>query len=371
MKKVLKLVDYPLAVSLIITVLFGILMMYSASSIIAIKYYGYDSDFFFRSQLNKLFIGIIGLIICVGIPFHLWKKRIISVCIVVVSTVLLFLVLWKGKVVNNAQSWIFGIQPAEFIKLGVIIILAGFFSKRQGLQNSYWQGSGKVILFLILTFFLIYKQPNLGSALLILGIGTCMFICSGINISILIKKIIMTSIIWIPVFYLLVKFGLSDVQIARIQTVFDPFLDAKGDGYQLVNSFIAIGSGGLNGRGFGNSIQKAGFLPEPHTDFIMPIVSEELGFIGVLIILTGLLTIVLRSFKIAQGCKCQFGSLIAIGIGSMIGLQSIVNLGGVTGVFPLTGTPLPFISFGGSSLITNLMAMGILINISISNKINR
>ncbi|EJV85257.1 hypothetical protein IG3_02001 [Bacillus cereus HuA2-1] len=144
------------------------------------------------------------------------------------------------------------------------------------------------------------------------------------------------------------------------------FLMQKG--CQLVNSFIAIGSGGVSGRGYGNSIQQEGFLPEPHTDFIMSIVSEELGIIGVLIILTGLLTIVLRSFKIAQECKSQFGSLISIGIGSMIGLQSIVNLGGVTGMFPLTGTPLPFISFGGSSLMANLIAMGLLINISIFNK---
>ncbi|MGA4466880.1 FtsW/RodA/SpoVE family cell cycle protein [Bacillus bombysepticus] len=371
MKRVLKLIDYPLVLSLIITIVFGILMMYSASSIVAVKNYGYSSDFFFRSQLNKLFLGVIGLIICIGLPFHIWKKRIVSVCIVMVSIILLFLVLWKGKVVNNAQSWIFGIQPAEFIKLGVIIVLAVFFSKRQELQISYWQGSGKIILFLMFTFFLIYKQPNLGSALLILGIAVCMFICSGININILIKRFIITSIIWIPFLYFFIKYGLSDVQMARITTVFNPFLDTKGNGYQLVNSFIAIGSGGVSGRGFGNSIQKEGFLPEPHTDFIMSIVSEELGIIGVLIIFTGLLTIVLRSFKIAQECKSQFGSLISIGIGSMIGLQSIVNLGGVTGIFPLTGTPLPFISFGGSSLMANLMAMGILINISIFNKINR
>ncbi|KFM95023.1 cell cycle family protein [Bacillus clarus] len=138
-----------------------------------------------------------------------------------------------------------------------------------------------------------------------------------------------------------------------------------------MNSFIAIGSGGISGPGFGNSIQKRGFLPAPHTDFIMAIVSEELGIIGVLVILIGILGIVLRSYKIAQECKDPFGSLIAIGIGSMIGLQSIVNLGGVTGILSLTGTPLPFISFGGSSLMANLIAMGILINISILNKINK
>ncbi|MEC2646804.1 FtsW/RodA/SpoVE family cell cycle protein, partial [Bacillus thuringiensis] len=137
----------------------------------------------------------------------------------------------------------------------------------------------------------------------------------------------------------------------------------------LVNSFIAMGSGGITGRGFGNSIQKTGYLPEPHTDFIMAIVSEELGFIGVFILLVGVLTIVLRSLKIAQLCVDPFGSFIAIGIGCMIGMQSVVNLGGITGLFPLTGTPFPFVSFGGSSLMVNLIAIGILLNISIFNKI--
>ncbi|MBE7102711.1 FtsW/RodA/SpoVE family cell cycle protein [Bacillus cereus] len=369
MKKILKSIDYPLMLSLIIIVILGILMMFSASSIVAFKNYGYSSDYFFRSQLNKLFLGIIGLLICINIPFHLWKKRIVSVCVVVGSISLLFLVLWKGKVVNNAQSWIFGIQPAEFIKLGVIIVLARFFSIRQEIQKPYWYGIGKVLLFVMLTFFLIYKQPNLGSALLILAIGISIFFCSGININILIKWITLTAIVWLPSLYFLVKYGLSDVQMARITTISNPFLDVQGNGYQLVNSFIAIGSGGISGRGFGNSIQKQGFLPEPHTDFIMAIVSEELGFIGVFIILTCILTIILRSFKIAQKCTDPFGSFIAIGIGSMIGMQSVVNLGGITGLFPLTGTPLPFVSFGGSSLMVNLIAMGILINISIFTKI--
>ncbi|KIP24633.1 cell cycle family protein [Bacillus thuringiensis serovar morrisoni] len=142
MKKVLKLLDYPLVISLLVTIVFGILMMYSVSSIVAFKNYGYSSDFFFRSQLNKLFWGVIGLIICIGVPFHIWKKRIVSVCIVIVSIVLLVLVLWKGKVVNNAQSWIFGIQPAEFIKLGVIIVLASFFLNAKSCKTHI----GKVVV---------------------------------------------------------------------------------------------------------------------------------------------------------------------------------------------------------------------------------
>jgi len=211
----------------------------------------------------------------------------------------------------------------------------------------------------------------LGSALLILAIGSSIFFCSGININLLIKKIALTSIFWVPFLYFIIKYGLSEVQLSRITTALNPFDDVQGNGYQLVNSFIAIGSGGIIGRGLGNSIQKDGYLPEPHTDFIMAIISEELGFIGVLTIMIALLTIVFCSFKIAQKSKDLFGSLIAIGIGSMIGFQSVVNLGGITGLIPLTGTPLPFVSFGGSSLLMNLMAIGVLLNISIFNNIKK
>lgn len=313
MKK-LTSIEYLLVLALVITVSFGILMMYSASSIVAIKKYGYNSNYFFYSQLKTLGVGTIALIICALLPFQYWKKRIVSLCIIVGSILLLFLVLWKGKVVNNAQSWIFGIQPAEFIKLGVIIVLARFFSIRLDFQKWHWNGLGKIIIFLMLIFLLIYRQPNLGSALLIIGIGISMFLFSGININMLIKWIFTTGIVWVPLVYLFIKYGLSDLQTARIRTILNPFLDAQGKGYQLVNSFIAIGSGGIMGAGIGNSIQKQGFLPEPHTDFIIAIVSEELGFIGVFIIVVGIVTLVICSLKISQRCQDPFGSLIAMGL---------------------------------------------------------
>lgn len=367
--KRLKPIDYLVLFSLFSTCIFGMIMMYSASSSVAIRNYSYSYDHFFRSQLNIFFLGTLGAIVCMFIPLQIWKKRIVSLLIVLGSILLLFLVLWKGKVVNNAQSWIFGIQPAEFIKLGTVIVMARFFAVRQGLDKPLWYGSGKIMSFFLATFFLIYKQPNLGSALLILAIGFSIFLCSGININLLIKKVVLTSIFWGPLLYFLVQYGLSEVQMSRIKTILNPFNDVQGQGYQIVNSFIAIASGGISGRGLGNSIQKHGYLPEPHTDFIMAIISEELGILGVLVILTGILTIVLCSFKIAQNCNDLFGSLIAVGIGSMIGMQSVVNLGGITGLIPLTGTPLPFVSFGGSSLMMNLMSVGILLNISIFNNI--
>ncbi|PED41279.1 FtsW/RodA/SpoVE family cell cycle protein [Bacillus cereus] len=371
MKKLFRKIDFPLAIPLSLICILGIIMLYSASSFISISQYGVDDDYFFRSQLNKLLLGIVGLITCIFIPFRFWKKKLISIVIAIGSISLLILVLWKGKVVNNAQSWIFGIQPAEFIKIGSIIVVSRFFARRQESHKSYWNGIGFIFLFLSAVFILIYKQPNLGSALLIFATAFSIFLCSGININILIKRIFLTSIFWIPLLYFFIRYGLSDVQMKRITTVLNPFHDPQGDGYQLINSFIAIASGGIEGRGLGNSLQKQGHLPEPHTDFIMAIISEELGFTGVFLILIGLFLIVFRSLRIAQKCNDLFGSLVAIGIGCMIGIQSIVNLGGITGLIPLTGTPLPFVSLGGSSLMANLIAMGILMNISLYTRIDQ
>ncbi|WJE51418.1 FtsW/RodA/SpoVE family cell cycle protein [Bacillus cereus] len=366
MKKVWKSMDYSLLLPLVILCVLGVIMVYSASSILAITKFAklnLPSDYFFRKQLQALIFGAVALSVVMFVPFQVWRKRIVTVAICGGSLILLTLVLVIGTTANNAQAWVFGIQPVEFVKVGIIIVLARYFAKKQDTDTSVWRGSAKIIFFLLLTIGLIYKQPDLGSALLIVGTTGIMFLCSGIHVNMWLKRIALTSIVWAPALYFVGKFGLTDVQKARFSTFIDPFSDPQKDGFQLINSFIGIASGGLNGRGLGNSIQKYGYLPEPHTDFIMTIISEELGFIGVAIILICLLLIIIRSFRIAQKCKNPFGSLLAIGIASMIGVQTLVNLGGITGLLPLTGVPLPFISSGGSSLMANLVAMGILLNI--------
>ncbi|MEH6890391.1 FtsW/RodA/SpoVE family cell cycle protein [Bacillus sp. JJ864] len=368
MKRVWKSIDYSLVLPLVIVCVLGVIMVYSASSIVAItKYnpkYGWASDHFFLSQLKALLVGVLGLLVAMIVPFQVWRKRIITVLIVIFSICMLLIVLKWGEVRNHARSWVFGVQPSEFIKLGIIVVLARFYAKKQATDGPIWHGAGRVFVFLFITIYLILKQPDLGTTLLIVSTIAIMTFCSGIPFQVWIKRIALTSIIWLPLGYFIGKNVLTSVQISRFTTFWNPFGDAQGNGFQLVNSFVGIASGGIGGRGLGNSIQKYGYLPEPHTDFIMAIVSEELGFIGVAIILIGLLVIVVRAFRIAQKCKDPFGSLLAIGIGSMIGVQSIVNLGGITGVMPLTGVPLPFVSFGGTSLVSTLAAMGILLNVA-------
>ncbi|MEY8347485.1 FtsW/RodA/SpoVE family cell cycle protein [Bacillus cereus] len=367
MKKVWKSMDYSLLLPLVILCVLGVIMVYSASSILAITKYAklnLPSDYFFRKQLLALSIGtVLGLGVIAVVPYQFWRKRIVLLLMMLGSIGLLSLALLLGTEANGAQAWVFGIQPAEFVKIAIIIVLARFFARRQETDTSVWKGSAGTILFIGLIIFLILKQNDLGTVLLIIGIVGIMFLCSGIPINKWIKRILLSAIIWVPLLYLVGNFALKPYQKARFSAFLNPFEDPQGDGFQLINSFIGIASGELNGRGLGNSIQKYGYLPEPHTDFIMAIISEELGFIGVAIVLISLLLIIIRSLRIAQKCKDPFGSLIAIGIASMLGVQTFVNIAGMSGLMPLTGVPLPFVSYGGSSLMANLFAMGILLNV--------
>ncbi|OQR57830.1 putative lipid II flippase FtsW [Bacillus sp. CDB3] len=364
MKKVWKSMDYSLLLPLVILCVLGVIMVYSSSSIVAISRHNWPANYFFKKQLIALAIGTIMLAIIVAIPYKLWRKRIALIAMGIGSIGLLLAALIFGKDVNGAKGWILGIQPAEFVKITVIITLANFFAKKQETQTPFVQGIIPPLAVVGGAMGLILLQNDLGTDILIGGTVLIMFFCSGVNVNLSIKRFLLTSIIWIPALYFIGNYKLSPYQKARFSVFLDPFNDPQNDGFQLINSFIGIASGGLNGRGLGNSVQKYGYLPEPQTDFIMAIISEELGFIGIAVILICLLLIIIRSFRIAQKCKDPFGSLIAIGIASLFGVQTFINVGGMSGLIPLTGVPLPFVSYGGSSLLANLLAMGILLNIA-------
>ncbi|PFE19772.1 putative lipid II flippase FtsW [Bacillus cereus] len=365
MKRVWKSMDYSLLLPLVILCVLGVIMVYSSSSIVAISSkYNWPADYFFKKQLVALAIGTVILVIVVIIPYKFWREQMVLAAIGLGSLALLTAALVFGQVINGAKGWILGIQPAEFVKIAVIITLASFFAKKQERQTPFFQGIIPPIFVVGGSMLLILLQNDLGTDILIGGTVLIMFFCSGVNVNLWIKRFLLTSVVWIPALYFIGNYKLSQYQKARFSVFLDPFSDPQKDGFQLINSFIGIASGGLGGRGLGNSIQKYGYLPEPQTDFIMAIISEELGFIGVAIILICLLLIIIRSFRVAQKCKDPFGSLIAIGIASLIGIQTFVNVGGMSGLIPLTGVPLPFISYGGSSLLANLISMGILLNIA-------
>lgn len=360
-RKVLSSYDYSLLIAPIILAIFGVIMVYSASMVVAVVNYDGTPDLFFKKQLTWFFVSLVVFFITAFLPYKLYLHLLKPIVFLSIGSLIYVLVL--GKIGGNARSWIelgpLVIQPAEFVKLGLIMYLAGVFSRKQSYIESFTTAVFPPLLYTIFIFVLVFKQPDLGTGLIILSIAFLIIACSGIRM----KHLLSLIAIGLVGILMLVPF-LSSEQISRLFGFTNPFNDIQGEGYQLVNSYLAIGSGGLWGQGLGKSVQKFGYLPEPHTDFIMAVIAEELGVMGVGFVIFVLCFIVIRGLRVARKCLDPFGSLLAIGISSMIGIQSFINLGALTGILPITGVPLPFVSYGGSSLVLLMISMGILVNVS-------
>lgn len=367
-KKAVRPYDYSLLVAVLLLCSSGLVMIYSASIGVTINKYDYSSSFFFTRQLIFLIAGLLFMYFTMRFNVQIYKKLMLP--IVLVSIGVLVAVLFFGREVNNAKSWLYigpvGIQPAEFIKLTLAIYLAAIYSKKQGKMHDFKKGVIPPLSIFAIMFILIILQPDLGTALIVAGVAGIILFCSGIKFKHIFSMAALAGIVGLGIY-----FQLSDEQLSRFDAAYAPFKNPAGDGYQLVNGYISIAAGGLTGSGLGQSIQKYGFLPEPHTDFIIAIIAEELGFIGVLLIIALLGYIVLRGFWIGMQSDDTYTSLLAFGISGMIGIQTVVNLGAAVGLLPITGVPLPFISYGGSSLLLFLTSMGILINISAKVKLNK
>ncbi|MEF2290905.1 putative lipid II flippase FtsW [Virgibacillus dokdonensis] len=360
-QKKLKNVDFPLLVIILLLAGFGLMMIYSSSS--TLSYLNYDTtNHFFIKQLQWLLLSIILLLITIFIPYQLYSK--FSPFFVLTTIILLVLVILPGIGVerNNSQRWIqlgpLLFQPTELIKLLMLIYFAFFYSKKQDIINQFNRGVLPPLLVLAIVFLLILRQPDLGSAALILFACGIIVLSSGVAWR---HLLMLVSVGILSVIYFALS---SPYRLERLTSFIDPFRDPVGDGYQLVNSYIAIGTGGITGNGLGRSIQKLGFLPEAHTDFIMAIVVEELGLMGLLFVIGAYIFIMFRGVAIAKACDNMFPKLLAMGITFQIMLQVIFNLGAVSGLLPITGIPLPLISYGGSSTIVTMTSFGILLQIS-------
>ncbi|WP_270181743.1 putative lipid II flippase FtsW [Alkalihalobacillus sp. CinArs1] len=360
-KKLFKHYDYSLIISVLLLCGFGLVMVYSASMVWAVMRHETNSAYFFNRQIIWLAVSFFVLLGTMLFPYKAYRKFIIP--ILGGSVLGLLLVKIIGSTTNNAQSWIYigpiGFQPSEFVKLGLIIYLAAIYSKKQAYISNFLRGALPPIMVIGVIFALVASQPDLGTAMIIALTSGIVIVCSGMKwqhlFSLIAVGVVLFAGAWLT---------LSEEQLSRFTGAYNPFSDPTDSGFHLINSYIAIASGGITGQGFGQSIQKYGFLPEPHTDFIMAIVAEELGLFGVVFVIGLLGYIVFKGFVIGIRCKDTFGSLLAIGIAGMIGVQTAVNLGAITGWLPVTGVPLPFISYGGSSLILLMMSVGILINVS-------
>ncbi|MBT2655843.1 putative lipid II flippase FtsW [Bacillus sp. ISL-18] len=359
--------DYLLVLTIICICFFGMLMVYSASYPYAAMNYD-DPKYFFHKQFHSLCIGLVLMAITSVIPYRLYGR--LSPILVVLSILALLMVLTPGVGVerNNSQRWLSAgpliVQPTEAVKLAMIIYFAYIYSKKQDYLDHFWKGVMPPLFILGLVFFLILKQPDLGTATSILLPCGFILLCTGVRV---IHLVLLGSISIGGIGYLAIS---APYRLRRIMTFLNPFEDPDGEGFQLINSYEAIASGGVWGRGFGHSVQKLGYLPEAHTDFIMAIILEEFGVFGLLFITLSYLVIMYCGVRIALKTYQPFGKLLAIGLTLQMIVQAVFNLGAVSCLLPVTGIPLPFVSYGGSSLIFMLISSGILLNLSWDEKTN-
>lgn len=367
-KKILKSYDYSLIIAIVLLSLFGLVMIYSASMVSAIQRYDVSSDYFFQKQKIFLILSASIFVAVALFPYKALLSNKLLVPMVLSSLFGLGAIFIIGHVAGNAQSWIkvgsFSIQPSEFVKLCVIVYLSAVYAKKQSYINEFDKGVMPPLIYLVLVLLLVAFQPDFGTAGIIFLIAVTIILSSGMNMKNIIKLITIVLVFITPLILLLRKEIFSEERWSRFTSLSNPFAVEQDSGYHLVNSFLAIGSGGVNGLGLGKSIQKLGYLPESHTDFIMAVIAEELGIWGVGFVLLSIAFIVLKGILIGMRCKDPFGSLLAIGISSMVGIQAFINLAGISGLIPITGVPLPFVSYGGSSIIQLSLAMGILVNVS-------
>ncbi|GGD19399.1 putative lipid II flippase FtsW [Pontibacillus salipaludis] len=365
MKKLWKNFDFTLIFTPLILTAFGVVMIYSASMVYAVAKWGYSPDHYLNKQLIWCGLGLIAFTTTISIPYQKYQKWM---PLILFGVAILLALVWSplGDYVNGAYSWLvlgpIRVQPAELAKVGLIMYLASALAKKQDRLSSFRRGVIPPLFITFLILGLIIWQPDVGTASIIGLIAATIFLSAGIHPKIISMLAVLGGAL-ITIF-ILTSVVTDSERVARFTGAYEPFSDPADDGYHLIQSYIAIGTGGISGDGLGQGVQKLGYLLEPHTDFIMAVIAEELGLLGVLLGIGLLTVIVLRGLFISRQCKDAFGSLLAIGISSMVGIQTIINLGAVSGLLPITGVPLPFLSYGGSSLVVLLASMGILNNIA-------
>jgi len=360
-----KKMEITLLISVVLISLFGLMMIYSASYIWA-EYKYNDALKFVKNQGLFLIVGIFLMIVISKIDYHILFKKANLILLTCFILLVLVLIPGIGTVRNGSQSWFgigsFGIQPSEFAKLGLIIFTSKYLSVNHKATMDIKKGVLPILGLTLLMFGLIMLQPDFGTgSIIVVSIIGLLFV-GGVDIKFFLK------IGLIGVVGVSGLIAIAPYRLMRILSFLDPWSDPLGSGFQIIQSLYAIGPGGLLGFGLGNSRQKHFYLPEPQTDFIFSIISEELGFLGVLIVAGLLATILITGFRIAYKSDDLFGKYLCFGIIFQIAFQACLNLMVVIGLIPVTGVTLPFLSYGGSSLLITLCSMGVVLNISRYNR---
>jgi len=345
----------------VVLICIGIVMIYSSSSIYAWERYG-DSFYFLKRHLSFLCVGLILGFLAMIIDYRFFKKYAHWMIWIALISLVLVLIPGVGREVSGARRWFrfkfISFQPSEFANLALIVYIADFISRKEDKIKLLLSGFIPAISMLGVTSLLILMQPDLGTVIALGSVILIMLFVAGVRSGYILGLILCS----LPALYFLV-FSVP-YRRARIMAFLNPWLDPKGMGFQIIQSQVAIGSGGFFGRGLGHSQQKLFYLPAAHTDFIFSIIGEELGMLGTLGVIILFMIFIQQGLKIIKNAQDRFGYFLALGLILMISLKAIINIGVSCGIFPTKGLPLPFISYGGSSFIFDMVSLGILINIA-------
>lgn len=340
----------------------GIVMVYSASSVAAQAQY-HDGFWFLKRQLLYELIGLAGMLAAWRIHYVRLRRFTFPLLLGTLVTLVLVLIPHVGRVAGGARRWIsFGgplnFQPAELAKLALILYLAHFLANRGSRTREFGAGMIPPLVVLALAAVPIVKQPDLGSALILVIIAFVMLFVGGARLTHLagVGALAVPAVLGVILH--------AGYRSQRLLAFLHPWRDPRGSGFHIIQSLLAIGSGGLVGLGLGHSRQKFFYLPERHTDFIFAIIGEELGLVGSIVVIALFAALAVWGYRIATRCPDRYGALLVSGLTTMLVGQAVLNIGVVSGSLPITGVPLPFISFGGSSLVLNDIAVGILLNVS-------
>ena len=346
----------------------GVVMVYSASAIMADERF-HDGFYFLKRQLLYTLVGFGVMAIATYFNYKNWRKlAVVSLLVSIVLLGLLF-VPGLGVRVGGAMRWLripgLTLQPAELVKLAMVLYLAHSLTRKKEKVQSFTKGYLPYMIVLGVLLLMLLKQPDLGSAMIIVGVAMSMLIVAGVRWRYLLPTVVMT----LPVLYFLVM--QVDYRRRRIMAFLNPWDDPFDTGFQIIQSLVAFGKGGVLGQGLGIGEQKLFYLPEAHTDFIFSVIGEELGLVGTVLVAALFLMLILCGIRIALQCQDPFGRNLAFGLSLLLGLEAFVNLAVCMGLLPTKGLALPFISYGGTSLVVSLLAVGILLNISSSLEVKK
>lgn len=340
---------------------FGLVMIASASQVIA-YWYRDDPFYFVKRQLASAGVGLVAMLVAMNIPYRVYKRFFLLIAAASFLFLLTVFLPGVGKEVNGARGWIalgsLQLQPAEFAKLGLILYLSALIAKKGERFRDFQTGLLPPLIVTGLFFLVILLQNDLGTGLVLIATAGVVLVVGGANLRHLLK-------LGVVALALIIGFVLmASYRVERFTAFLDPWSEPQGASYQLIQSLYAIAHGGVTGAGFGQSIQKYFYLPFPHTDFIFAVFAEEFGFVGCVVFVLVYVLFLWRMLILSLRCPDPFAHLLGTGIVGMIAIQALINLGGVTGMLPITGVPLPFISYGGTSLIVCMTATGLVLSLS-------